>query len=101
MRITQKTLYDYGELLPEICQASKDENHEFLLLLIAAKTDIEQAYAGQCNNYSVLVTCYDERKARAPYPMPTCPTQNTVVLNTAQRVSETVKKSDIGNWIAS
>lgn len=41
MRITQKTLYDYGELLPEICQASKDENLEFLLLLIAAKTDIE------------------------------------------------------------
>ena len=41
------------------------------------------------------------RKARAPYPMPTCPTQNTVVLNTAQRVFETVKKSDIGNWIAS
>ena len=37
MRITQKTLYDYGELLPEICQASKDENLEFLLLLIAAK----------------------------------------------------------------
>ena len=35
MRITQKTLYDYGELLPEICQASKDENLEFLLLLIA------------------------------------------------------------------
>lgn len=60
MRITQKTLYDYGELLPEICQASKDENLEFLLLLIAAKTDIEQAYASQCNNYSVLVTCYDE-----------------------------------------
>lgn len=37
MRITQKTLYDYGELLPEICQASMDENLEFLLLLIAAK----------------------------------------------------------------
>ena len=50
MRITQKTLYDYGELLPEICQASKDENLEFLLLLIAAKTDIERAYASQCNN---------------------------------------------------
>ena len=60
MKITQKTLYDYGELLTEICQASKDENLEFLLLLIAAKTDIEQAYASQCNNYSVLVTCYDE-----------------------------------------
>lgn len=44
MRITQKTLYDYGELLPEICQASMDENLEFLLLLIAAKTDIERAY---------------------------------------------------------
>lgn len=29
MRITQKTLYDYVELLPEICQASKDENLEF------------------------------------------------------------------------
>ena len=60
MRITQKTLYDYGELLPEICQASKDENLEFLLLLIAAKTDIEQAYASQCNNYSVLVTCFED-----------------------------------------
>lgn len=59
MRITQKTLYDYGELLPEICQASKDENLEFLLLLIAAKTDIEQAYTSQCNNYSVLVTCFE------------------------------------------
>ena len=35
MRITQKTLYDYGELLPEICQASMDENLEILLLLIA------------------------------------------------------------------
>lgn len=60
MRIIQKTLYDYGELLPEICQASKDENLEFLLLLIAAKTDIEQAYGCQCDNYSVLVTCYED-----------------------------------------
>lgn len=60
MRITQKTLYDYGELLPEICQASKDENLEFLLLLIAAKTDIERAYASQCNSYSVLVTCFED-----------------------------------------
>ena len=42
MRITQKTLYDYGELLPEICQASKDEN------------------ASQCNNYSVLVICFED-----------------------------------------
>lgn len=33
--------------------------------------------------------------------MPTCLTQNTAVLNTAQRVFETVKKSDIGNWTAS
>ena len=60
MRITQKTLYDYGELMPEICQASKDENLEFLLLLIAAKTDIERAYASQCNNYSVLVICFED-----------------------------------------
>ena len=60
MRITQKTLYDYGELLPEICQASKDENLEFLLLLIAAKTDIERASASQCNNYSVLVICFED-----------------------------------------
>ena len=58
MRITQKTLYDYGELLPEICQASRDENLEFLLLLIAAKTDIERMYASQCNNYTVLFTCF-------------------------------------------
>lgn len=60
MRITQKTLYDYGELLPEICQASMDENLEFLLLLITAKADIERAYASQCNNYSVLVTCFED-----------------------------------------
>ncbi|MBT9675071.1 hypothetical protein [Gemmiger formicilis] len=37
-----------------------DENLEFLLLLIAAKTDIERAYASQCNNYSVLVTCFED-----------------------------------------
>ena len=33
--------------------------------------------------------------------MPTGPTQNTEALNTAHRVFETEKKSDIGNWIAS
>ena len=62
MRITQKTLYDYGELLPEICQASRDENLEFLLLLIAAKTDIERMYASQCNNYSVFEDAPDDYK---------------------------------------
>lgn len=60
MRITQKTLYDYGELVDEICNAAKDENLEFLLLLISAKTDIERAYGGQCANYSVLVTCFED-----------------------------------------
>ena len=32
MRITQKTLYDYGELLPEICQASMDEPDDYKIV---------------------------------------------------------------------
>ena len=62
MRVTQKTLYDYNELISEICCAAKDENIEFLLLLISAKTDIERAYGSQCANYTVLVTCFEDHQ---------------------------------------
>ena len=43
MRITQKTIWDYDEFLTGICEAAKDDDLDFVLLLIAAKTDIERA----------------------------------------------------------
>ena len=60
MRITQKTIWDYDEFLTGICEAAKDDDLDFVLLLIAAKTDIERAYCKQCVNYSALVTCYED-----------------------------------------
>lgn len=59
MRITQKTLWDYDELIPEICKAAKADDIEFSLMLISAKADIERTYGSQCANYSVLVCCYE------------------------------------------
>lgn len=47
MRITQKTIWDYDEFLTGICEAAKDDDLDFVLLLIAAKTDIELAYGKQ------------------------------------------------------
>ena len=59
MRITQKTIWYYDEFLTGICEAAKDDDLDFVLLLIAAKTDIERAYGKQCVNHSALVTCYE------------------------------------------
>ena len=60
MRITQKTILDYDDILTGIFEATKDDDLDFVHLLIAAKADIERAYGKQCVNYSVLVTSYED-----------------------------------------
>lgn len=40
MRITQKTIWDYDEFLTGICEAAKDDDLDFVLLLIAAMADV-------------------------------------------------------------
>lgn len=64
MRITQKTILDYDDILTGICEATKDDDLEFVLLLIAAKNDIERTYGKQCVNYSVLVSSYEDGLAK-------------------------------------
>ena len=34
MRITQRTIWDYDEFLTGICEAAKDDDLDFVLLLI-------------------------------------------------------------------
>ena len=60
MRVVQKVLIDYDDIVSEICCAAEDEDENYILLLICAKTDIERAYGSQCGNYSVLVTVFED-----------------------------------------
>lgn len=59
MRVMQKGLVDYDDIVSEICYAAEDEDESYILLLISAKHDIEQTYGSQCGNYSVLVTVFE------------------------------------------
>lgn len=60
MRVIQKLIVDYNDIISEICDAAEAEDTEYILLLISAKTDIERAYGNQCANYSVLVTVFED-----------------------------------------
>ena len=60
MRVVQKNLVDYSDIVLEICDAAESGDTEYILLLISAKADIERAYGSQCANYSVLVTVFED-----------------------------------------
>lgn len=60
MRVIQKLIVDYDDIISEIFDAFEAEDTEYIFLLISAKTDIERTYGNQCTNYSVLVTVFED-----------------------------------------
>lgn len=60
MRVISKEIVDYDALASEICNMAVLGNMECSLMLISAKADIERTYGGQCANYSVLVSSFED-----------------------------------------